>query len=130
MSLVGRSFLWLVTLSLGSLVGVSLWVDSVRSYPVAALVGLLGLTMLRASHEISETTRSAIQHSLEADAANALLLLHGDKREDAGQRNRSAREAGPAHQSADDQDREGSPALNDGADGDLRAGARAGRRRG
>jgi two-component system, sensor histidine kinase len=75
MSLVGRSFPWLVTLSLGSLVGVSLLIDSVRSYPVAALVGMLGLTMLRASREISETTRSAIRHSLEADAANASLML-------------------------------------------------------
>ena len=73
MSLVGKSFLWLVSLSLGSLVGVSLSVDSVRSYPVAALVGLLGLTMIRASREVSETTRLAIRHSLEADLANASL---------------------------------------------------------
>ena len=73
MSLVGRSFFWLVTLSLGSLVVVSLWFDSVRSYPVAGLVGLLGLTMLRASREVSDTTRRAISHSLEADVANASL---------------------------------------------------------
>ena len=73
MSLVGRSFLWLVSLSLGSLVGVSLLIESVRSVPVAALVGLLGMTMIRASREISETTRSAISHSLEADLANASL---------------------------------------------------------
>ena len=73
MSLVGRSFLWLVTLGLGSLVGVSLLNDSVKSYPVAALVGLLGLTMLRASREINETTRRAIRHSLAANLANASL---------------------------------------------------------
>jgi two-component system, sensor histidine kinase len=73
MSLVGRAFLWLVSLSLGSLVAVSLLVDSVRSYPVAALVGLLGLTMLRASREVSETTRLAISHSLEVELANASL---------------------------------------------------------
>ena len=73
MSLVGRSFLWLVTLGLGSLVGVSLINDSVKSYPVAALVGLLGLTMLRASREVNETTRRAITHSLEASLANASL---------------------------------------------------------
>ena len=73
MSLVGRSFLWLVTLSLGSLAGVSLFTDSVRSYPVAALIGMLGWTMLRASREVEETTRAAIQHSLEADLANASL---------------------------------------------------------
>ena len=73
MSLVGKSFLWLVTLSLGSLVAVSLLVESVRSYPVAGLVGMLGLTMLRASREVTETTRRAIQHSLEADLANESL---------------------------------------------------------
>ena len=73
MSLVGKSFLWLVTLSLGSLVSVSLLVDSVRSYLVAGLVGLLGLTMLRASREVSETTRRAVRHSLEADLANESL---------------------------------------------------------
>ena len=73
MSLVGRSFLWLVTFSLGSLVSVSLLVDSVRSYLVAGLVGLLGLTMLRASREVSETTRRAVRHSLEADLANESL---------------------------------------------------------
>jgi two-component system, sensor histidine kinase len=73
MSLVGKSFLWLVTLSLGSLVAVSLLVESVRSYPVAGLVGLLGLTMLRASREVTETTRRAVRHSLEADLANESL---------------------------------------------------------
>ena len=73
MSLVGRAYLWLVSLSLGSLVGVSLLIEPVRSFPVAALVGLLSLTMIRASREISETTRSAIRHSLEADQANASL---------------------------------------------------------
>jgi len=75
MSLVGRAFLWLVSLSLGSLVAVSLLVESVRSYPVAALVGLLGVTMLRASREVSETTRLAIRHSLEAEMANTSLSL-------------------------------------------------------
>ncbi len=73
MSLVGRSFLWLVTFSLGSLVLVSLVIESVRSYPVAGLVGMLGLTMLRASREVNETTRSAIRHSREADLANESL---------------------------------------------------------
>ncbi len=74
MSLVGRSYLWLLLLSLGSLVGVSLFIDSVQSYPVAALVALLGVTMLRASREVCETTRRAILYGLEAKAANASLL--------------------------------------------------------
>ncbi|MDH5539088.1 MAG: ATP-binding protein [Rhizobacter sp.] len=74
MSLVGRSFLYLVLLSLGSLVAVSLLVESVRSLPVAALVGVLGLTMIRAANESRETTLRAIRHSLEADHANESLL--------------------------------------------------------
>ena len=73
MSMVGRSFLWLVTLSLGSLAAASLLIDSVRSFPMAALVGLLGFTMFRASREVSDTTRRAIRHSLEANLANASL---------------------------------------------------------
>ena len=73
MSMVGRSFLWLVSLSLGSLAAASLLIDSVRSFPMAALVALLGFTMFRASREVSDTTRRAIRHSLEADLANASL---------------------------------------------------------
>ena len=74
MPLVGRAFFWLVLLTLGSVVLVSLFVGSVRSFPVAALVGILGLTMIRAGREIAATTRRAFQHSLENDIVNTSLL--------------------------------------------------------
>ena len=74
MSLVGRSFLLLVIFSLGSLVAVSLLVDNVKSLPVAALVGILGLTMIRASREIHDTTMLAIKNSMENKEANASLV--------------------------------------------------------
>ncbi len=74
MSLVGRSFNWLVGLSMGSVVAVSLVVENVRSWPLAVLVGIYGLTMIRASREVSDTTSRAIRHGLEEDLANASLL--------------------------------------------------------
>ncbi len=75
MSLVGRAFNWLVGLTLGSVVAVSLLFDAVRSWPLAVLVGLFGLTLLRASREVSNATAKAIRHSMEEDLANASLLL-------------------------------------------------------
>ena len=74
MSLVGRSFNWLVGLSLGSVVLVSVLVDSVRSYPLAVLVGLFAFTMVRASREVSDATTRAIRHGMEEDVANASLV--------------------------------------------------------
>jgi two-component system, sensor histidine kinase len=74
MSLVGRSFALLVGLTLGSVVFSSLVFGSVRSLPLAALVGIFALTMVRASKEVSQTTTRAIRHSLEADLANRSLL--------------------------------------------------------
>ena len=81
MSLVGRSFNWLVGLSMGSVVVVSLAVDNVRSFPLAVLVGIFGLTMVRASREVSNTTSRAIRHGLEEDLANASLQLAKDAAE-------------------------------------------------
>jgi len=81
MSLVGRSFNWLVGLSMGSVVVVSLAVDNVRSFPLAVLVGIFGLTMARASREVSNTTSRAIRHGLEEDLANASLQLAKDAAE-------------------------------------------------
>ena len=74
MSLVGRSFNWLVGLSLGSVVVVSVFVESVRSYPLAVLVGLFAFTMVRASREVSDATTRAIRHGMEKDLANASLI--------------------------------------------------------
>ena len=74
MSLVGRSFAILVVLTLGSVVCASLAFDTVRSFPLAALVGIFAWTMVRASKEVSQTTTRAIRHSLEEDLANRSLL--------------------------------------------------------
>ena len=74
MPLVGRAFLWLVLLSLGSLALVSLFVESVQSYPSAVLVAILSVTMIRAGREVTATTTSAIRHSLENDSVNASLI--------------------------------------------------------
>lgn len=74
MPLIGRAFLWLVVLSFGSLVAVSLTVDSVRSVPVAVLVAILGFTMIRAGREVTRTTTQAIRHGFENEAVNASLM--------------------------------------------------------
>jgi signal transduction histidine kinase/CheY-like chemotaxis protein len=81
MSLVGRSFNWLVGLSMGSVVAASLLVDNVRSWPLAILIAIFGLTMVRASREVSNTTSRAIRHGLEEDLANASLLQAKDAAE-------------------------------------------------
>src|SRR5664279_1349291 len=62
MPLVGRAFAWLIFFSFGSLTVVSLLFESVRSYPVAILVGILGFTMIRAGREVTGTTTRAIRH--------------------------------------------------------------------
>ena len=73
MPLVGRSFVILSALQVGALVGVSLFVESVRSIPVAMLAFLFGLTVYRASAEFKATTTRAIHHSQELNDANVLL---------------------------------------------------------
>src|SRR4029079_13635174 len=74
MSLVGRSFILLVSLTLGSVVAASLVFESVRSVPLAILIALFAVTMVRAAKEVSETTTRAIRHGLEEDLANASLV--------------------------------------------------------
>ncbi|MCY7299184.1 MAG: hypothetical protein LH616_08240, partial [Ilumatobacteraceae bacterium] len=74
MPLVGRAFLWLVLFSFGSVVLVSLFVPSARSFPVAALVAILGVTMIRAGREIAGTTRRAVHHSMENEIVNLSLV--------------------------------------------------------
>ena len=73
MTLVGRSFAILAAFQLGALVVVSLFSESARSWPLAVLAVVFGLTAFRASREFTSTARRAIRHSLEADAANSLL---------------------------------------------------------
>ena len=73
MTLVGRSFAILAGLQLGSLVWISLASETVQSWPLAALACVFGITVYRAAREFKATTTRAIQHSLDADAANLLL---------------------------------------------------------
>ncbi len=74
MTLVGRSFQILLSVQLGAVIFVSLWVDAVRSWPLASLAVIFGSTLYRAAREFRSTATRAIQHSREADAANASLV--------------------------------------------------------
>ena len=74
MSLVGRAFNWLVGLTLGSVVAVSVYSESVRSFPLAVLVGIFAFTMVRASRAVSDATAQAIRHGMEKDLANESLV--------------------------------------------------------
>jgi two-component system, sensor histidine kinase len=73
MTLVGRSFQVLAGIQLATLVAVSLASEAVRSWPLATLAVIYGLTLYRASREFKSTATRAIEHSREADAANASL---------------------------------------------------------
>ena len=81
MSLVGRSFLILCIFQLGGLVTVSLFNVTVRSWPLAILAAIFGLTMYRAAIEFRNTTTRALRHGLEADAASESLLIAKDAAE-------------------------------------------------
>ncbi len=74
MPLLGRSFVILVTIQLGAVVLASLIITSVRSLPLAILAVIFGVTLNRASREFKATATRAIEHSHEADAANASLV--------------------------------------------------------
>jgi signal transduction histidine kinase/CheY-like chemotaxis protein len=74
MAAAGRSFIYLTVLQLGSLAAVSLFVEQARSFPMALLSVLYGLTMMRATREFQGTAVRAMRHSLEADEANTSLL--------------------------------------------------------
>ena len=73
MTLVGRSFHILSSIQLGALIVVSLASDVVRSWPLAMLAVIFGVTLYRAAREFRSTAMRAIQHSREADVANAAL---------------------------------------------------------
>ncbi len=75
MSLVGRSFVWLVVPVLGSVFVATLVGEVARSIPLAILIALYGVTMLRAAREFTGMAKRAVQHGLDADAANASLQL-------------------------------------------------------
>ncbi len=73
MSLVGRSFLLLAIPELGSVVLISIFGEATRSWPLAVLITLFGITMYLAAREFTATATRAIRHSLEADEATASL---------------------------------------------------------
>jgi signal transduction histidine kinase len=79
MSLVGRSFVLLVGLTLGSVV----WrksafrVGPLRS--LAALVAIFAITMVRAAREVSDTTTRAIRHGLEEDPGQLFTVCRRRK---------------------------------------------------
>ena len=73
MSLFGRSFALLAGLELGGVALVSLFSETARSYPVAVLAVIFGVTMFRAASEYRDTATRAIRHSLQTDAANSSL---------------------------------------------------------
>jgi signal transduction histidine kinase/CheY-like chemotaxis protein len=73
MSMAGRSFAILTALQMGALVVASLAFEAGRSYLLALLAVLFGVTMVRAARELRDTSLRAMRHSLEADAANESL---------------------------------------------------------
>ena len=73
MALIGRSFLMLAVPELGGIMAVILWTEGLVALPLAVLIALFGVTMLRASREFCDTTVRAIRHSLEVDLAVASL---------------------------------------------------------
>jgi signal transduction histidine kinase/CheY-like chemotaxis protein len=81
MTLVGRAFLFLTVLQVGSLTLVSLLTNAVGSWLLAGLVVVFGVTVLRGSRQFKSTATQAIRHSLEADAANASLQLSKESAE-------------------------------------------------
>jgi signal transduction histidine kinase len=73
MSLVGRSFLYLALSQCGAVAVASLFGEKVHSMPLAVLAVVYGITIYEASRKFVATARSAIEHGLEADVANASL---------------------------------------------------------
>jgi signal transduction histidine kinase/CheY-like chemotaxis protein len=74
LSMVGRSFVVLTVMQLGSLALVSALSPESRSWPLAVLSMLFAMTMLRAAHEFREATLHSIRQSLFTDHANATLI--------------------------------------------------------
>jgi two-component system, sensor histidine kinase len=96
LSIAGRSFVWLTAMQLGSLAFVSLFFESARSLPLAVLAAIFGITMLRATRDFRDTAVRSTRHSLEADAANALLQRAKEETDAANESLQRAKEAADA----------------------------------
>jgi two-component system, sensor histidine kinase len=73
MSLVGRSFEFLIVPQLGSLTLVQLLHPEPYSIALAVLIVIFGVTMFRAAKEFTESTVRAVRHALEVDETNLQL---------------------------------------------------------
>ena len=73
MAMVGRAFLILVVLELGSFLLVNLWFASLGSLALALLTFSFALPSYRAAKQFRQATVSALQHGREVDRANAAL---------------------------------------------------------
>ena len=96
MTLVGRSFLYLTVLQVGSLTLVSWLTNAVGSWLLGALVVVFGITVLRGAAQFKNTAMQAIRHSLEADAANASLQQAKEAAEAANASLQQAKESAEA----------------------------------
>ena len=96
MSLVGQSFLLLAVPQIAAIILASVLVEHVRSVPLAVLSGVFALTMYRAARQFTLATTRAVQHGLEADAANASLQRAKAVAEAANESLKRAKEAADA----------------------------------
>jgi signal transduction histidine kinase len=83
MSLAGRSFPLLVVPQVAAVVGVSAFVESVQSWPMAALITLYGVALFRAARQYRTVAIRSIRQSQEVQAANARLQRAKDAAESA-----------------------------------------------
>ena len=83
MSLAGRSFPLLVVPQVAAVAGVSAFVESVRSIPMAVLITLYAIALFGAARQYREVATRSIRQSQELQAANARLQRAKDAAESA-----------------------------------------------
>ena len=75
MPLMGYTFVILAGLQLGSIIAVSVFVENLRSIPMALLGVVFGVTFWRASVMFKQSTVLAIRHGIEVDKINESLRI-------------------------------------------------------
>ncbi len=83
MSLAGRSFTLLVVPQVAAVVGVSVFVEPVRSLPMAGLITLYAMALFPAARQYREVATRSIRQNQEVQAANARLQRAKDAAESA-----------------------------------------------